>query len=76
MTIKLLWLPGVDTYGLRVFAGPDSADRLFRGELRLPPEYAVAFRSLLLAGDATLGREVLSEAGWEDPTPPAASAAA
>lgn len=67
MTIKLLWLPGVHTYGLRVFAGEDSGRRLFVGEIRMPPEYATAFRALLFAGDATLDRGTLTEAGWEDP---------
>jgi hypothetical protein len=67
VTIKLLWFPGPAHYSLRVFAGPDSEHRAFSGEIRLRPDEAADFRSLLFAGDAALGWSILSEAGWEVP---------
>jgi hypothetical protein len=76
VTIKLLWFPGPAHYSLRVFAGPDSDHRAFSGEIRLRPDEAAEFRSLLFAGDATLGWSILSEAGWVAPPTPSSSAAA
>jgi hypothetical protein len=71
VTIKLLWLPGRQTYGLRVFAGDTTDMRPFAGELRLTPPFASTFRRLLLAGEATLGEPLLSEVGWVEPEPAA-----
>jgi hypothetical protein len=67
VTIKLLWLPSKDVYGLRVFVGDKTEKRPFIGELRLPPAYAAQFRAVLLAGESTLDERLFSEAGWEQP---------
>lgn len=66
-SIKLLWLPGLADYRLRVFAGPNSQARAFAGELVLVPEAAKLLHDVVAAYNAVRPDEALSEAGWVFP---------
>ncbi len=68
MTFKLLWLPGVGHYRLRVFAGPNSESRAYAGELVLRPDEAAALRTVLLTGFWSMGTDLFAEAGWLEPS--------
>lgn len=66
-SLKLLWLPGRPFYKLRVFTGPNTHTRQFRGELELPANEAEQLHLVIAAGELALELDVVNETGWIDP---------